>query len=67
MEPLVASLLMGGRAAVVMYVVALAVVVVGADVVFFRHHFWPRLMVNVGIVLIFGAFYFRFQSAFTGK
>jgi len=44
----------------VLYVLALVVVVVGADVLFFRHQFWPRLMVNVGIVLVFGAFYFRF-------
>ena len=31
------------------YVVALVAVVVGADVLFFKHHFWPRLMVNVGM------------------
>jgi hypothetical protein len=30
------------------------------DVLFFRNRFWERLMVNVGIVLVFGAFYFRF-------
>ncbi|MFD0327260.1 hypothetical protein ACFQZC_01210 [Streptacidiphilus monticola] len=35
-------------------------VVVGVDVVFFRHQFWPRLMANVGIVLVFGAFYLRY-------
>lgn len=34
--------------------------IVGVDVLFFRDHFWPRLMVNVGIVLIFGAFTLRF-------
>ena|ERR1035437_327163 len=28
--------------------------------VFFRDHFCERLMANVGIVLVFGAFYFRF-------
>ena len=39
---------------------ALVVVVVGVDVLFFRHHFWERLVANVGIVLVFGAFYFRF-------
>lgn len=51
---------MGRQAALVLYVLALIAVVVGADVLFFRHQFWPRLMVNVGIVLVFGAFYFRF-------
>jgi protein-S-isoprenylcysteine O-methyltransferase Ste14 len=58
---------MGGRAAVVLYALALVVVVVGVDVLFFKHHFWPRLMVNVGIVLVFAAFYFRFQAALGGK
>jgi hypothetical protein len=35
-------------------------VVVGVDVLFFRHQFWLRLIVNVGIVLVFAAFYSRF-------
>jgi hypothetical protein len=35
-------------------------VVVGVDVLFFRHHFLERLMVNVGIVLVFAAFYLAF-------
>ena len=35
-------------------------VVVGVDVLFFRNQFWERLIVNVGIVLVFAAFYFRF-------
>ncbi|HUY60104.1 MAG TPA: hypothetical protein VMV16_10385 [Solirubrobacteraceae bacterium] len=42
------------------YVLALVTVVVSVDVLFFRHHFWERLMVNVGIVLVFSAFYLRF-------
>jgi type IV secretory pathway VirB2 component (pilin) len=50
----------GRQAAVVLYVLALVVVVVGVDVLFFRHHFWERLLVNVGLVLVFGAFYLRF-------
>jgi flagellar biosynthesis protein FlhB len=44
----------------VLYVLAMVAVVVGVDVLFFRHHFWPRLLVNIGIVLVFGAFYLRF-------
>lgn len=51
---------MGRQAAVVLYVLALIAVVVSVDVLFFRHHFTERLIVNVGIVLVFGAFYFRF-------
>jgi hypothetical protein len=34
--------------------------IVAVDVLFFRDRFWARLMVNVGIVLLFGAFYLRF-------
>ncbi len=51
---------MGRKAAVVLYVLAMVGVVVGVDVLFFRHQFWERLIVNVGIVLVFVAFYFRF-------
>jgi uncharacterized membrane protein YfcA len=50
----------GRQSAVVLYVLAMVGVVVGADILFFRHYFWPRLIVNVGIVLVFVAFYFRF-------
>jgi hypothetical protein len=53
---------MGQRTTVVLYVLALVVVVVGVDVLFFRHHVWERLMVNVGIVLVFGAFYLAFSK-----
>jgi uncharacterized membrane protein YfcA len=53
----------GRRAAVVLYVLAMAGVVVGVDILFFRHQFWPRLIVNVGIVLVFVAFYFRFLKS----
>jgi hypothetical protein len=43
-----------------LYVVVMAGVVVGVDVLFFRGHVWERLAANVGIVLVFVAFYFRF-------
>lgn len=51
---------MGRQAAVVLYVLAMVAVVISVDILLFRNHFWPRLMVNVGIVLVFAAFYFRF-------
>src|SRR6516165_5426263 len=51
---------MGRQATIALYVLALVAVVVAVDVLFFRHHFWERLVANVGIVLVFGAFYFRF-------
>jgi type IV secretory pathway VirB2 component (pilin) len=51
---------MGRQTAGALYVLALVAVVVGVDVLFFRNRFWERLMVNVGVVLVFGAFYLRF-------
>jgi hypothetical protein len=42
------------------YVLVPVAVVVGVDVLFFRNRFWQRLMVNVGIVLVFVSFYLRF-------
>jgi len=50
----------GKQAAVVLYVLAMVAVVVGVDVLFFSNLFWWRLIANVGIVLVFVAFYFRF-------
>jgi hypothetical protein len=38
----------------------LVAVVVDLDVVFLRNRFWERLMVNVGVVLVFWAVYLRF-------
>jgi hypothetical protein len=47
----------GKQAGIVLYVLALIAVVVAVDVLFLKHHFWPRLLVNIGIVLVFGLFY----------
>jgi hypothetical protein len=51
---------MGSKTVVVLYVLALVAVVVGVDVLFLRHLFWWRLIVNVGIVAVWAAVYFRF-------
>ena len=59
---------MGRQVAGALYAVAMAAVIVGVDLAFFRNRFWERLMVNVGerlmvnvgIVLVFAAFYLRF-------
>lgn len=45
---------------IALYVVVMIAAIVGLDVLFFRHRFWERLMANIGIVLLFGAFYLRF-------
>ena len=58
---------MGRRAAVALYVLALVAVVVGVDLLFFRHQFWERLIANISIVLVFAAFYLRFRRALGGK
>lgn len=42
------------------YVLAMIALIVTLDVLIFRNHFWERLMVNIGIVLVFAAFYLRF-------
>jgi len=44
----------------VLYIVAMAAVIVSVDLIFFKNHPWERLIVNIGIVLIFVAFYLRF-------
>ena len=51
---------MRGQAMTALYVVSMVVVIVAADFFLFRNRFWERLMFNVGIVLVFGAFYLRF-------
>jgi len=48
------------QATIVLYVPLLVAVIVGVDFLFFRDRFWERLMVNIGIVLVFAAFYLRF-------
>jgi hypothetical protein len=51
---------MGRQVLVVLCVVAVTAVIVAVDLVFFSNRFWERLTVNIGIVLVVAAFYFRF-------
>ncbi len=44
----------------VLYVVLMAAIIIAVDVLFFRNRFWARLIVNIGIFLVFAAFYLRF-------
>jgi hypothetical protein len=44
----------------VIYVVVMAAIIFGVDFAFFRNRFWERLAVNIGLVLVFAAFYWRF-------
>ena len=45
---------------VLLYIVALIAAVVSVDLLFFKNRFWERLLVNIGIVLVFAAFGLRF-------
>jgi len=45
---------------VVLYIVVMIAVVVSVDLLFFKNQFWERLTVNIGIILVFAAFYLRF-------
>jgi hypothetical protein len=51
---------MGRNANIVIYVLVMVATVVTVDILFFRHHFWERLISNIGIVLVYIAFYLRF-------
>ena len=51
---------MGRQVAIVLYAAAMAAVIVAVDFVFFRSRLWERLIVNIGIVLVFATFYLRF-------
>ena len=51
---------MPNNAYVVVFVLVLIAVVVGVDVLLFKNRFWERLLVNIGIVMVFAAFGLRF-------
>ena len=44
----------------VLFIVVLIVVIVSVDLLFLRHHFTARLIINIGIVLLFVIAYFIF-------
>jgi type IV secretory pathway VirB2 component (pilin) len=44
----------------VLYIVVLIATVVSVDLLFFKNRFLERLIVNIGIVLVFAASYLRF-------
>ena len=45
---------------VVLFILIMIAVIVSVDILFFRNQFWERLIANIGIVLVFIAFYLRF-------
>jgi len=53
---------MDRRIAVILYVVAMVALIVSVDLLFFKDRFWERLLVNIGIALVFAALYVRFLA-----
>ncbi len=51
---------MDRQVGVLLYALAMAAIIVGVDFAFLRNRFWERLTVNIGIVLVFAAFYLIF-------
>jgi hypothetical protein len=49
-----------GKYGSLLYVLAMVVVIVVVDVAFLKNRFWERLLVNIGIVVVFAAFFWRF-------
>jgi hypothetical protein len=47
---------------IALYVIVLIAVVVGVDLLFFRHRTGERLIANIGIVVVFAACYLRFPK-----
>jgi hypothetical protein len=48
---------------VAIYIVAMVSAIVSVDLLFFKGHLRERLLANVGIVLVFAAFYLRFMKS----
>ncbi|WP_207953376.1 hypothetical protein [Paenibacillus agricola] len=44
----------------VLFIVVMIAVIVGVDILYLRHHFATRLIVNIGIVAVFVTVYFIF-------
>jgi hypothetical protein len=45
---------------IALFILLLVAVIVTVDILFFRNHFWQRLLANAGLVLVFAVFYLRF-------
>lgn len=42
---------------VALYILAMIAIIVSVDFLFLRKRLWERLIVNIGIVIVFAAFY----------
>jgi hypothetical protein len=48
---------MNGQIAGVLYAAVMVAVIAGVDFLFLRRRFWERLIVNIGLVVMFAVFY----------
>lgn len=53
---------MSTNTTVLIYILAMIVTVVAVDLLFFRHRFLERFLANIGIVLVYVAFYLAFLN-----
>ena len=60
LSPILALAIEMGSQTTKVFLVLLVAAVVSIDLLFFRNRFWERLTVNIGIIVVFAAFYFRF-------
>jgi hypothetical protein len=51
---------MGSKLGIALYVISMVALIVALDVLALKDQFWERLVVNIGIVLVYGAVYFLF-------
>ena len=51
---------MSSRVSVILYIAAMVAVITTVDIAAFRDFFLGRLLANIGLVLLFGAFYLRY-------
>jgi hypothetical protein len=58
---------MAKNISVVPYILVMVAIIVAVDVLIVRHYVWARLLVNIGIVLVFGALYLRFLKSPEGS
>lgn len=54
---------MTNKTTVVLYLLAMVLTIVGVDIFCFRHHLLARFLANVGIVLVFTAFYLTYLKS----
>jgi len=58
---------MDRQVAIALFVLVMVAVIIGVDIAFFRNRFWERLIANIGIVLVFAAFYLAYGAKLPGN